>query len=298
MADTTTTRYGLTKPGNLDAAGAGLWGPKLNTDFDLIDSEIAFPRYPVSSPTIGATTTFDLSLGRVFALTVTQITTFAFANVPAAGGNNFSTRIRLILTNGGAFTVTWPASVTWLSGVAPGLNAGGVDEIELVTKNGGTTWYAGMRGESRIIAPRNNVDAGTGANTTEVTLHTVNVPAGSMGANGVLDITVLYDITGSGGTKTLRLKFGGTVFNSVAFAAGDAHKGMMTCVIVNQNNVSVQYGDGLREVPGTALMQPFGGAVGAINTAVAQSVIVTGQTPTGADEITVKSTIVRTMFAG
>jgi hypothetical protein len=40
MADTSTTRYGLVKPGVGDVAGQDLWGDKLNNNFDTIDSAL------------------------------------------------------------------------------------------------------------------------------------------------------------------------------------------------------------------------------------------------------------------
>lgn len=220
MADTFTSKYGLTKPGNLDAAGAGLWGPKLNTDFDLIDGEIWLPRLPFNAPTVGATTTCDLSLARIFAFTVTQITTIAFSNVPVVGGSNFSTRIRIILTNGSAFAVTWPASVTWLSGTAPTLKASGVDEVELVTKDAGTNWYAAMRGDTRFRVGTSTAVAKpslllyqnfslTTSATVDTSLATYSLPANALATNG--DRLRVY-AAGSAVTQngTFNLKFGAT----------------------------------------------------------------------------------------
>src|SRR5207244_3984479 len=103
------------------------------------------PRVPYGTPTVGATTTCDLNQvngGRVFIFTVTQATTLVFANVPSA---SWDCQIRLIITNGSAFTLTFPASVTWLSGFTPTLKTSGVDIVDLETKDGGTTWYATLR---------------------------------------------------------------------------------------------------------------------------------------------------------
>src|SRR6266550_4747656 len=133
---TLTTVYGFTKP----AQGDTPWTTQANGDYDSIDSELARPRYPFNSPTVGATTTLDLSTARTFVFTISQATTIAITNPPAA---TFATIIRLIITNGNAFALTWPASVVWLSGVVPTLKTSGVDLIELETKDAGVTWYAG-----------------------------------------------------------------------------------------------------------------------------------------------------------
>src|SRR5216117_1187452 len=130
---TTTTVYALVK----HARGDTPWDVEVNADLDSIDAEIARPRIPFNSPTVGATTTCDLALARMFVFTVSQVTTLAFTNVPTS---SFACRIRLIITNGAAFTVTWPASVTHLTGGLPSLKTAGVDEVEMVTKDGGTTW--------------------------------------------------------------------------------------------------------------------------------------------------------------
>src|SRR5206468_3283627 len=136
--------------------------------------------WPFNSPVVGATTTCDLSLARLFLFTVTQVTTVAFTNVPTA---TFGTRVMVRITNGSAFALTWPASVVWLSGITPTLKSSGVDLIELWTTDAGTTWYAGAldRPLNRVIN-QVTTDVGTGALTTEVTLHTITVPANVMGS--------------------------------------------------------------------------------------------------------------------
>ena len=56
--------------------------------------------------------------------------------------------LTLIITNGGAFTVTWPASVKWVGGSAPTFTASGVDIVTLITVDAGTTWYGSANGVS------------------------------------------------------------------------------------------------------------------------------------------------------
>lgn len=137
MADTTTSTYALTKPEV--GASSGTWGGKLNTDLDSLDTELGKPRRPFNSPAVGASTTCDLSLARTFVFTVSQATTLAFTNVPTS---SFRVEIELLITNGSAFVLTFPASVTWLSGGIHGFQVAGVDAVRLVTRDGGTTWYA------------------------------------------------------------------------------------------------------------------------------------------------------------
>jgi hypothetical protein len=69
---------------------------------------------------VGATRTLDLNDANFFSATLDQACTFTFSN-PAASGDfcGFS----LALTNGGAFTITYPASVDFVGGVAPTLTA-------------------------------------------------------------------------------------------------------------------------------------------------------------------------------
>lgn len=92
---------------------------------------------------VGATRTFDLSVANFFSATVNQASTFTFSNPPASG--DFGTFV-MELTNGGAFTVTWPASVDWPGGTAPTLTASGKDQLVFTTRDGGINWYGFVAG--------------------------------------------------------------------------------------------------------------------------------------------------------
>lgn len=77
MADGVTTNYGLTKPDVNDPAGENLWGQKLNTNFDTIDttiktvSDAANAKVPTTrtvSAGAGLAGGGDLSANRSFAI--------------------------------------------------------------------------------------------------------------------------------------------------------------------------------------------------------------------------------------
>ena len=91
----------------------------------------------------GATRTIDLETGNFFSATLDQACTFTFSN-PAASGDFCG--FALALTNGDAYTITWPTSVDWVGGTAPTLTASGLDLLVFVTYDGGTTWLGLVSG--------------------------------------------------------------------------------------------------------------------------------------------------------
>lgn len=176
MADTTTANYALTKPE--PGGSAGSWDDKLNADLDSIDSELALPRVPHNTPTVGATTTLDLDDARVFKFTVSEVTTIALSNVPTS---SWAVRILLVITNGSAFAVTWPTAITWLAGSAPTLKASGVDVVELVTHDGGTTWYGSAWFPRHPAGAFTTTDSGGGS---PANLKSYAIPAGMLALDG------------------------------------------------------------------------------------------------------------------
>jgi len=74
------------------------------------------------------TLTLDLSSGNLFKYTITENTTIAFSNVPTGKHAIYSLR----LTNGGNFTVTFPAECKWPDGgTLPTFTTDGEDEVSI-----------------------------------------------------------------------------------------------------------------------------------------------------------------------
>ena len=86
--------------------------------------------------------TLSLATGNSFVTTLTENTTVAITNPPATG--DYGQFVIKIIQDGagGAFTVTWPASVIWSGGTAPVITTsnGAIDEVTLRTIDAGTEW--------------------------------------------------------------------------------------------------------------------------------------------------------------
>jgi hypothetical protein len=86
-------------------------------------------------------TTVNLELGNYASATAVGAVTWTFANPPT--GTRAGSLI-LELTNGGAYTQYWPASVRWPAGAAPTLTASGVDVLVFITDDAGSNWRAAI----------------------------------------------------------------------------------------------------------------------------------------------------------
>mgnify|MGYP006287599327 FL=1 len=86
---------------------------------------------------MSSATAIDQAEGNYFTKTIAANTTFTITNVPTG---TIASGFILELTNGGAYTVTFPASVKWAGGTAPTLTASGVDVLVFITDDAGTTW--------------------------------------------------------------------------------------------------------------------------------------------------------------
>jgi len=231
MATTFTPIYAF----DLIASGDTGWGASRNANATDMENELARPRVVFLSPTVGGTTTCDLSQtvgARIFAFTVSQATTVAFTNVPSA---SFSAEIALLITNGSAFALSWPASVSWLGGVAPVLKVSGTDLVEMRTKDGGTTWFAALRADRRfqlgsstaqaapITTPNvDNTTTASGAGSP-ANLKSYVLPANALAANGQgLRIRAWGTTANNANAKAIRIAFGATLVANFTLAINTA----------------------------------------------------------------------------
>lgn len=67
---------------------------------------------------------------------------------------------------------------------------------------------------------RDNSDTSMSGTTGEVTLKSVSIAANTIGGTGGLRIMVCGSLSGTAGTKTIRLKFGSTTLATITQAAG------------------------------------------------------------------------------
>ena len=93
---------------------------------------------------LGAGTAIDMQAAVAFTKTISANTTFTVTNVPAAG---LLGSILLEVTNGGAYLITWFATIQWPSGTAPSLSVSGKDSLFFYTHDGGTTWNGFLLGK-------------------------------------------------------------------------------------------------------------------------------------------------------
>ena len=136
---TYTTEYiGATSSTN---GSAGLVPPALTSQTGhFLGGDGSWHNANFVDPVALSGTAIDLSTGNVFTKTISASTTFTITGVPQGK----STMFNLVLTNGGAYTVTWPASVKWTAGGPPALTESGIDVLTFLTTDGGTTWYGTM----------------------------------------------------------------------------------------------------------------------------------------------------------
>ena len=120
--------------------------------------------------------------------------------------------------------------------------------------------------------------------TSVVTLATITIPAGLMGANGKLKIYPLWSTTNNANAKTLRLNTGGAVCSTMTSQSVPNNSGLL--IIRNTNSEAVQKcSSGL--VAGIGLS--FGSiAVLAIDTTAATTITLTGQLAVGTDTLTLE----------
>lgn len=155
----------------------------------------------------------------------------------------------------------------------------------------GTGWYP--VGGMVVLAVSGANIANTG-NTTENTVATVTIPAGMLGANGAVEVIPLWDFTNNANTKTMKVKFGGSVVYSIATTATTSCQ--MQYFVRNANSASAQVAQASN---GSSGMGAVAGSLltGVINTANAADITLTAQCANAGDTINLRGYIVRLMKA-
>jgi hypothetical protein len=119
--------------------------------------------------------------------------------------------------------------------------------------------------------------------TTEYAFATLNIPAYTLGANGLIRIKGRVLCTNNANAKTLRVRFGG-VSGAVVFSAAMANSSYVSfsCEIGNTNtNAQSTVGDYTKDATMVAALA----VTSALNTTSAQSVVISGQKATAGDTL-------------
>jgi hypothetical protein len=85
---------------------------------------------------VSGTTDVSLANGDTATATIAGTTTFTFSGLQSGYVNTLT----LVLTNPGAYTITWPASVVFNRGAAPILPTSGKTVLVFETYDNGTSW--------------------------------------------------------------------------------------------------------------------------------------------------------------
>lgn len=130
--------------------------------------------------------------------------------------------------------------------------------------------------------------------TGEETLATVTIPGGTMGPNGALRITTLWAVTGGTvGTRTARIKFGGTNYASVNIVTTSITFNNVT-PIRNRNSESSQIG-GPAATGSVVGLASQAVVTSTVDTSVDVSLVFTGASPTSGETLILKSYIIEVL---
>ena len=126
------------------------------------------------------------------------------------------------------------------------------------------------------------------AATSVVTLATITIPAGLMGANGKLKIYPLWATTNNANVKTLRAVFGGSICTTMTSQSVPNNSGLV--IIRNTNSESAQK-------TSSGLVAGIGSSFGSIasttiDTTAETTITITGQLAVGTDTLTLEDLFV------
>lgn len=125
----------------------------------------------------------------------------------------------------------------------------------------------------------------------ETVLATLTVPAGWLGANGSAELAdALWSMTNNANSKTLRARLGGIggfAFWSQAVTTSASARGMGRVQNANATNAQKAYSGASFGNSASAIL------TGAIDTSVAQTIVITGQLANAGDTLTLESLLIR-----
>ena len=157
-------------------------------------------------------------------------------------------------------------------------------------------WNAGHVGENGNAPPyavsQSAVAASCDASTDENVLATITIPAGMLGANGLIRIGAAWSWTASANNKTFRYRLGGlggTVLRAPTFTTTTGIADV--CIFANVNSQSSQKGllpQGVQSPYGNS---SSGFATAAIDTSVATTIVITGQKASAGETLTLEGYI-------
>lgn len=148
-------------------------------------------------------------------------------------------------------------------------------------------------GTWRVIAAGAVASAHTG-DTVEAVLATIAVPASAMGPNGILRVTLLWSYTNSANGKIKRVRLGGaagTVLMQQTNTTSATIRHHM--LIQNRNAQNAQIAG---QYVGTFAASSVAHATAAIDTSVAQDLVISGQLANAGDSVTLEAYVVELAY--
>lgn len=166
--------------------------------------------------------------------------------------------------------------------------------VTLVDSNGSPVSFVAAEGFTGrySVLEASAVAASLTGTTAETALATIPIPAGMLGTSGALRIYCDWTVTNSANDKTLRIRLGGlagTALTNTAFTT--VPNAFHRMLIANRGVANAQIATTDRS-RGTDQVSTYELFTAAINTAVAQDLVITGQLESAAETITLENYLV------
>lgn len=135
------------------------------------------------------------------------------------------------------------------------------------------------------------------ADVAENILATIIVPAGVMGLNGILRVETMWTFTNSANNKLLRWRLGGiggTAFMDLTATANATYSDVR--IVRNRNAANSQVAWGASSGVGGHAFSTGAVTTGAIDTSIAQTIVITGQKALAGETLTLESYLVELLL--